>query len=573
MKEKSLHYKSAKVLKSTGTFTDLQFRNNKSRNVKKSNISNRNNKVIGSKRVSFIEKNGGARKSKLDIFFSNYIIEKLVDLQLVFSSWKVWIIIFVIVSLIILLASIVYTQIISKAEIQFESEVQLQGDEHDLIQWDKDYNDLSSAKSVALRARVESAMQSSMQAEGIQVERVETFSLSVANPVSFVRKEQVLRVRRDIGTGIQGRISIIDKQYNDIRYVNVMFRTFALPLLNAEWFGSVTDNLQWDNITKAIENRLASAALHTKLATLVPKQSFLDSVEAIVKNDPFGVPSIAVVARKPILCDCPMTGYELSVANPSILCDCLTSCANENTHVISGGANNIFGILSPICPAAFYAGLTSSDGGYVEALYTSFQTIKAGPNKNIPGIAVAKAEIFTNTYTLKQVGFAIKPTLPPTTGNPAVGGFFGVITTTPSPFIKHNPGRNFTKKQFGSEVMRLGLFVQGGQYRPLVDRQQTNSALEASLNDLQQSVDNALRTSTLSVLTWEIDELDAHPECEDGIVAVVLVKGDIAQAVALVNDAEAVDSTVYTQTKNSLQRSNREMVFLRFSSELLNALR
>ena len=60
-----------------------------------------------------------------------------------------------------------------------------------------------------------------------------------------------------------------------------------------------------------------------------------------------------------ILCDCLMNGYELSVANPSILCDCLTSCQNGQTHVISGGIDNLFTIVTPICPASFYAGFTS----------------------------------------------------------------------------------------------------------------------------------------------------------------------------------------------------------------------
>ena len=68
------------------------------------------------------------------------------------------------------------------------------------------------------------------------------------------------------------------------------------------------------------------------------------------------------------------------------------------------------------------------------------------------------------TVTL-EVGFAIKPTLPSTTGDPEISGFFGIPVTTSNPFIIHNPGRNFTKQRVGNTVIEIGVFVDGTQYR------------------------------------------------------------------------------------------------------------
>ena len=48
-------------------------------------------------------------------------------------------------------------------------------------------------------------------------------------------------------------------------------------------------------------------------------------------------------------------------------------------------------------------------------------------------------------FLFVEVGYAIVVTEPPTTGDPAVGGFFDVSQTTRSPFLEHNFVKNVTK--------------------------------------------------------------------------------------------------------------------------------
>ena len=50
--------------------------------------------------------------------------------------------------------------------------------------------------------------------------------------------------------------------------MDVLFRTFADPMLNAVLFGSVVDDSQWNNITDQLQVRLSSTGLQTELETL-----------------------------------------------------------------------------------------------------------------------------------------------------------------------------------------------------------------------------------------------------------------------------------------------------------------
>ena len=55
-------------------------------------------------------------------------------------------------------AALLYQYTTSSTELQFQGKVQVQGDNGMLVQWDEDYNDMSSAKFLALQTRMEAAV-------------------------------------------------------------------------------------------------------------------------------------------------------------------------------------------------------------------------------------------------------------------------------------------------------------------------------------------------------------------------------------------------------------------------------
>ena len=454
------------------------------------------------------------------------------------------------------------------SHILVNSEIQLQRNEKGLIEWKTVYNDMLSPQAQHFIKNIEDLLQKSMLSEGIAVTDVVVTKLFKANPVSISKNEQALRNSGAISDQQSG---------NTVSFVNATFQAYGYRESNAAFFGSVTDNAQWDKVSRSIELRSLSEGVQTKLTNLRPEKSFLDLVHEFIDNNPYDATTPKIEARIAEICNCFLNGFELNPRKPSILCDCISSCTNGIEQVISGGVNNMFAQKTSICAASYYAGFISQEGGYVEALYSGSQTVKNGPDKKIQSFSLYhEQEIFTTTYTLKKVGYAVSATNPPTTKNPKTGGFFGAKTTTANPFVAPDPGRNFSKLNSATAdpAILVGLFLVGKDYAKLLQKNLDLDEYEKSFGRVQATAFGILSRSALNRIPsvmWEILFIDNHPERSDGVVAIVAVNGPLSSIVSTVRSMQTMrEGGLYRQLEMTIKTPT--FASLRYTSKLLNSL-
>ena len=438
-----------------------------------------------------------------------------------------------------------------ESRLQFASSLQLHADDERTISWRPVFLNKSSRLTQKISSKVVECVMAAMKSEGIQVDSVDILDFAESTPISAVQDPFFLVTHK--------------KKH----YPNISFRTYGDPYINAAWFGSIVDEIQWLDVTKSLELRLVSNGCRTKLALLKPEKSFQKAVDQFIKDYPSKVINPDFNVRKARACDCALTGYHLTVANPSILCDCKHACNNGIKRTIIGGADNVFASKTAICPAAYYAELTSSAGGYVEAVYSGYRKIGSAQDKNISGFVMYR-QSFGRSYTLKYIGFAITITPPTTTGDYNVVGFFQKATTTKSPFVEHNPARSYSKIQL-DPVMAMAVYIDNPRFVSLLKANKPGVELQNLFISLAENVDELLKSSEIASLTWHIDSLDIHPSRRNGVVVKVTVASDVTRVVQLVKDREK-GSRFYVKLKNSLKQPKVEMVSLRFIGDLKAAL-
>ncbi|XP_039267505.2 uncharacterized protein LOC120342650 [Styela clava] len=452
---------------------------------------------------------------------------------------------------------------------QFQGDLQMEELDGEMVTWSDDYNDPNSEKSQALKKTLSSRMRSAFHDEGVEVDEVNILGFTAAEPKTVVTtklKSTAQAGGRSVFSSMgdsdqfqsaEGALTPNDitsmevetVEHADVSYVNMKFETKGTPTKNAAVFTS--SNGQWTSVSNMVESRMASEGVGVSIQEIKPEPQFMDSVYKAIEDKPslMQTPPMQTPQGEP--CPCQDTGYDISPKTKVCLCD--SSCVQPQTYIY-GGTDNIFAVYSNLCLAAYYAGITTDEGGLVEVIDLNEGKVTSAGVKN--GVTAWNIPFDVRIFKVKSFGPVINPAQPPPSPG-STNQFSGAIITGEVMF-----------------TMYLQYLTVGGQPVSFVPSMTNVKSSEAKqLTDMVLSKIQSAVSAHGFVVGGVVPSEIIHPPTKAGVIIGVEIKGDFATNVENAVRLESMEAgSVPSKILQSMSGDDVRIRVFRYSKAFLEKM-